>query len=282
MTYNEGIKKIIERGGILSLWKGNVTSVIHRFPFSAINFYVHENMLDFFKERRKNQNLIKNSQKSFFDENEDDYDYTYEEDPSTIARMISGGVAGCSACVACYPLDLVRTRLTTELPGQEHYKGIIDAFTKIVQNEGVLGLYAGIGPTLFVAVPNFAISYTVYGTLKEYVLDDDLFYNLRKVDVESGQESLGFKLSLLCGAASGTLSTLVTFPFDTVRRRMQIQNLHIEEGKRMSGLQQLTNVVKTEGVKGLYRGLPPEILKVIPMVGTMFTVYEFLKQKLDV
>ena len=283
MTYNEGIKKIIERGGIMSLWKGNVTSVIHRFPFSAINFYVHENMLRFFKERRKNQNLIKNNQNnSFFDENEDDYDYNNEEDPSTIARMISGGVAGCSACVACYPLDLVRTRLTTELPGQEHYKGIIDAFTKIIQTEGVLGLYAGIGPTLFVAVPNFAISYTVYGTLKEYVLDDDLFYNLRKVDVESGQESLGFKLSLLCGAASGTLSTLVTFPFDTVRRRMQIQNLHVDEGKRMTGLQQITNVVKTEGFHGLYRGLPPEILKVIPMVGTMFTVYEFLKQKLDV
>ena len=69
MTYNEGFKKIIERGGVLSLWKGNVTSVIHRFPFSAINFYVYENMLVFLHERRiqnrsKNDRntLIQNSQ----------------------------------------------------------------------------------------------------------------------------------------------------------------------------------------------------------------------------
>jgi solute carrier family 25 phosphate transporter 23/24/25/41 len=204
------------------------------------------------------------------------------EETSAKIRMISGAVAGCTACVACYPLDLIRTRLTTELPGREHYKGITDACTKIIEIEGIQGLYAGIGPTLFVAVPNFAISYTVYGTLKEYVLDDDLFYNLRKVDLSSGEESLGFKLSLLCGAASGTLSTLVTFPFDTIRRRMQIQNLHVEEGKRLNGFQEIKLLLKREGHRGLYRGLTPELLKVIPMVGTMFTVYEFLKQQLNI
>lgn len=113
-----------------------------------------------------------------------------------------------------YPLDLVRTRLTTEFPGQENYKGITDALMKIIRSEGVMGLYSGIAPTLFVAIPNFAISYSVYGTLKEYVLDDELFYNMRKINDESGEESLGFRLTLLCGAASGIFSTLVTFPFD--------------------------------------------------------------------
>ena len=122
-------------------------------------------------------------------------------------------------------------------------------------------MYAGLGPTLFVAVPNFAISYTVYGSLKEYVLEDELFYNLRKVDV-NGEESLGFRLSLLCGAASGSLSTLVTFPFDTVRRRTQIQNLHIDEKNRLNGFQQIHVLLRNEGVGGLYRGLPPELLKV--------------------
>lgn len=257
MTYNGGIKKIIERGGILSLWKGNLPSVLHRFPFSAINFYVYENMLIFLNERRiSNRNTVGGDNRNIND----------DDDPSTIVRMISGAVAGCTGCVACYPLDLVRTRLTTELPGKEHYKGTIDAFRKIIQSEGLGGLYAGLGPTLFVAVPNFAISYTVYGTLKEYVLDDDLFYNLRKVDVESGEESLGFQLSLLCGAASGTLSTLVTFPFDTIRRRMQIQNLHIEKEKRLTGFQQVQMLIRNEGVSGLYRGLPPELFKVCAII----------------
>ena len=144
----------------------------------------------------------------------------------------------------------------------EHYDGIIDALRKISRREGVKGLYSGLGPTLFVAVPNFAISYTVYGTLKEYVLDDDLFYNLRKINDESGEESLGFQLTLLCGALSGTLSTLVTFPFDTLRRRMQIQNLHLDKGNRTTAIQQFKGILNSEGMKGMYRGLTPELLKV--------------------
>eukprot|EP00551_Chaetoceros_affinis_P006946 CAMPEP_0203683844 /NCGR_PEP_ID=MMETSP0090-20130426/47730_1 /ASSEMBLY_ACC=CAM_ASM_001088 /TAXON_ID=426623 /ORGANISM="Chaetoceros affinis, Strain CCMP159" /LENGTH=365 /DNA_ID=CAMNT_0050552999 /DNA_START=1654 /DNA_END=2751 /DNA_ORIENTATION=- len=283
MRYGKGLRKIIERGGILSLWKGNGTSVLHRFPFSAINFYVYENMLSLLHERQKEAKAAKAAAiASLKDDSRSDNIHDYENDPaSAYIRMVSGAVAGCTACVACYPLDLIRTRLTTELPGKEHYKGIADAFTKIIQTEGPSGLYAGLGPTLFVAVPNFAISYTIYGSLKEYVLEDKLFYNLRKVDV-NGEESLGFRLSLLCGAASGSLSTLVTFPFDTVRRRMQIQNLHIDEKNRLNGFQQINVLLRNEGVDGLYRGLPPELLKVIPMVGTMFTVYEFLKQQLNI
>lgn len=267
MSVSGGLNKIIQRGGVVSLWRGNGTSVLHRFPFSAINFYVYEAMLDITSGR--NRDLVDSSKGA-------------KNQPTTFARLISGGVAGSSACICCYPLDLIRTRLTTEFPGMEQYKGITDAFVKIIRNEGVLGLYSGIAPTLFVAVPNFAISYSVYGTLKEYVLDDDLFYNLRKICDESGEESLGFQLTLLCGAASGLLSTIVTFPFDTVRRRMQIQNLHVEEASRRTGYQLFTNTLRTEGYRALYRGLTPELIKVIPMVGTMFTTYEFLKVKLKV
>lgn len=271
MTMSTGITKIIERGGILSLWKGNGTSVLHRFPFSAINFYVYESMLDIMMGIHRPV------------ENEDgDSSVNNGGQLPAYARLISGAIAGCTGCVACYPLDLVRTRLTTELEGKEHYKGITDAIQKIVRSEGIMGLYSGLGPTLFVAVPNFAISYTVYGSLKEYILDDDLFYNLRKIDSISGEESLGLRLTLLCGAASGTLSTLLTFPFDTIRRRMQIQNLHVSERERMSSVEQIRHLMRHEGVRGLYRGLTPELIKVIPMVGTMFTVYEYLKKQLNV
>jgi len=140
----------------------------------------------------------------------------------------------------------------------EHYRGIADAFRKIYKAEGLAGFYSGIAPTLLVAVPNFAISYTVYGTLKEYTLDDDLFYNLRKIDADSGEEKLGFGLTLLCGAASGILSTLVTFPMDTIRRRMQVQNLHVAPENRLTSRQQFYQLVTKEGLLSVYRGLTPE------------------------
>lgn len=274
-TLSGGFKKIVERGGIISMWKGNGTSVLHRFPFSAINFYVYENILD----------ALMGINRDYEDQDghvDDDYSQSSTTDPPKMFRLLSGAIAGSTACVACYPLDLVRTRLTTELPGKEQYQGISDAFRKILQKEGFQGLYSGLGPTLLVAVPNFSISYTVYGSLKEYVLDDDLFYNLRKIDAKTGEESLGIQLSLLCGAASGTLATLVTFPFDTIRRRMQIQNLHLDAEHRLTARQHVTNLFKNEGIYGIYRGLTPELMKVVPMVGTMFFVYESLKKQLKI
>ena len=293
MSLNDGFKKIIERGGGASLWKGNMTSVIHRFPYSALNFYVYENTLDVLtgiqsRRQEKNETLGHLKRRMTFSQSEDEEKQgaisqrSKTGEHSALLKFLAGATAGTCACIGCYPLDLVRTRLTTELEGKEHYRGIGDAFRKIMQAEGFLGFYSGIAPTLLVAVPNFAISYSVYGTLKEHALDDDLFYNLRRIDADSGEPKLGFLLTVLCGAASGCLATGVTFPMDTVRRRMQIQNLHIDPEHRLTSRQQFLHLVNQEGLKSLYRGLTPEMIKVIPMVGTMFLVYEWSKEMLDV
>jgi len=119
--------------------------------------------------------------------------------------------------------------------------------------------------------------------LIHWCIDDDLFYNLRRIDDDTGAKGkLGFGLTVACGASSGILATLVTFPMDTIRRRMQVQNLHVPVGSRMSSRQQLAHLIQHEGLKSLYRGLTPEILKVVPMVGTMFVVYEQAKEILNV
>ena len=63
---------------------------------------------------------------------------------------------------------------------------------------------------------------------------------------------------------------------------MQIQNLHIPENERLTARQQASSVLQKEGLTGLYRGLTPELMKVVPMVGTMFLVYEVAKDVLNV
>ena len=304
MSLRGGVDKMMERGGWAALWRGNMTSVLHRFPYSAINFAVYEHALDVLTERRRRKEvdfhettaqLVRRMTKMVMPAhltNDDEDNETalsssssYNHSDHTtkpLHKFMAGAVAGTTACLGCYPLDLVRTRLTTQLEGREHYKGIRDAFRKVYRADGFMGFYSGVGPTLLVAVPNFAISYTVYGTLKEYTLDDDLFYNLRRLDADSGELKLGFLLTVTCGALSGILATLVTFPMDTIRRRMQIQSLHVPPELRMTSYQQLHALVTREGLTSLYRGLTPEILKVIPMVGTMFTVYEFAKDNLNV
>lgn len=283
MSLRGGVEKILERGGFFSMWRGNLTSVIHRFPYSGINFYCYENVLDMLRESHEDpiENVTQLARR-FSHRRLDEGENNNKRDTHAYHKFMAGAISGCTACVCCYPLDLVRTRLTTQLEGHENYRGIVDAVRKIYAAEGAMGFYSGLGPTLAVAVPNLAISFSVYGTMKEYALDDDLFYNLRRIDADSGEEKMGLVLTVGCGAMSGTMATLLTFPFDTIRRRMQVQNLHVPPESRLTSFQQFTQLVHKEGLRSVYRGLTPELLKVIPMVGTMFYVYEFAKEHLNV
>lgn len=129
-------------------------------------------------------------------------------------RLTAGACAGLIACSACYPLDLIRTRLTMQ-EGHQHYRGITDALVQISRKEGLGGLYRGLGTTLMVAVPNLAISYCIYGSMKEVLWQ--LKYPNGNV-LDASREEPHFLDSMVCGATSGIISSLITYPVDVLRR----------------------------------------------------------------
>jgi solute carrier family 25 phosphate transporter 23/24/25/41 len=83
----KAITDIVQKEGFLALWKGNFTSVLHRFPYSATQFTAFE---------KSRELLIEN------------FDF---QDGASL-RFICGAFAGTAACMFCYPLDLLRTRLS--------------------------------------------------------------------------------------------------------------------------------------------------------------------------
>ncbi|GAB5029772.1 mitochondrial carrier family [Nannochloropsis oceanica] len=252
------LRKVMREEGFWAFWKGNGTSVLHRFPYAGINFYCYEK----FKEA-----LGDGSPRN--------------ETPFT--RLVAGACAGGVACSACYPLDLIRTRLTIQDEGpHKEYRSITHAFRKIAAVEGMGGLYRGLGTTLMVAVPNLAISYCIYGTMKEFIFHYK--YPTRDV-MEATLEEPHFVESLVCGATSGICSSLITYPMDVIRRRLQILGVHPgchRPGESVGPWNELRTIVRNEGATGLYRGLVPELLKVTPMVGCTFTTYELMKDVLGV
>jgi hypothetical protein len=133
-----------------------------------------------------------------------------------------------------------------------------------------------------VAVPNLAISYCIYGTMKEYMFHWK--YPHRDI-LEASQEEPDFRESLVCGATSGICSSLITYPMDVLRRRLQIVGLHPglhRPGEMVGPWNELQTILKNEGWRGLYRGLAPELLKVTPMEGCTFTTYELMKDIMGV
>ena len=167
-SLTEAAYKVMQREGFRAFWKGNGTSVLHRFPYSSINFYTYEKAYSLLGADAEGSSNF----------------------ATATRRFLAGATAGTTAVIACYPLDLIRTRLTTQQPQTKYaYTGILDAFERIVRYEGPRGLYSGLGTTLCVAVPSFSISYCVYGSLKEYVLDDEVSLYFLLVSKTPGRQS---------------------------------------------------------------------------------------------
>lgn len=69
--------------------------------------------------------------------------------------------------IQAYPLDLVRTRLAAQTTSR-YYNGIWHALSTIVRDEGMFGLYRGLGATLTQVGPSLAMNYCAYETLRSY------------------------------------------------------------------------------------------------------------------
>eukprot|EP01041_Mallomonas_annulata_P000780 gene780-1503_t len=247
-----GMNRIFKEEGLKGFWKGNWTSVIHRFPYSAINFSGYEVLRYYIC-----------------------HDLKAKETPSI--RLLCGGLSGAIACTFCYPLDLVRTRLS--LPNTNKNVSIYGTLSRVYHEEGIRSLYRGLPISLAVSVPSLAISYAAYGTLKDLLIKFKIpvllnTHQEEKVLKSGPHTSLSALGALCCGSLSGITASLLTFPADVLRRRMQVQGLflHMNKTYRMAipsknmqhrnVLQEIKFIMKIEGINGFYRGILPELLKV--------------------
>lgn len=155
------LRHVVASEGIRSLWKGNGVTIIHRLPYSAINFWAYE---------RLTEHLT-----THFDGwmgTPADADHGPRVGPQDVVRrLVAGGCAGMFACASAYPLDLVRTRLAAQTT-QRYYSGIVDCLRRIVADEGAFGLYRGLGATLVQVGPSLAINYCTYETLRNLAVED--------------------------------------------------------------------------------------------------------------
>ncbi|KAM7265321.1 hypothetical protein ACFE04_003004 [Oxalis oulophora] len=237
--------RIVHEEGFRAFWKGNWVSVVHRFPYSAVNFYTYE------LYKRLFHSLI-------------DSEHSGSPSRNPCLHFLSGGLAGVTAAAVTYPLDLVRTRLSAQRKAL-YYKGINHAFRTICKEEGFLGLYKGLTPTLMGVAPNMAISFSVYESLKSS-------WNAHRPDDST------VLVGLACGSLSGIASSTATYPLDLVRRRKQMEGAGGRASVYKTGsVGMFKHILKSEGLRGLYKGILPEYYKVVPGVGIFFMGCEMMK-----
>ncbi|KAG0369351.1 mitochondrial carrier domain-containing protein [Gamsiella multidivaricata] len=181
--------------------------------------------------------------------------------------FLLGSISGAVGATVVYPVDLVKTRMQNQrskVVGELLYKNSIDCFKKVVRNEGVLGLYSGLGPQLVGVAPEKAIKLTMNDLARGHLTD------------KNGNISLAGEV--IAGGIAGGSQVVFTNPLEIVKIRLQVAG---EAAKTLEVPRPgAVAIVRTLGIIGLYKGASACLLRDIPFSSIYFPVYAHLKKDL--
>ncbi|XP_076845432.1 mitochondrial adenyl nucleotide antiporter SLC25A23 isoform X2 [Brachyhypopomus gauderio] len=240
-----GLRAMIKEGGLSALWRGNGINVLKIAPETAIKFLAYEQIKRLMVGSRHGVTL------------------------KVHERFVAGSMAGATAQTIIYPMEVLKTRLTLRKTGQ--YSSVADCARQILQKEGVRAFYKGYVPNILGIIPYAGIDLAVYETLKNAWLQRH----------SSTLADPGVLVLVGCGTVSSTCGQLASYPLALIRTRMQAQ-ASVKGGPQLSMVSLFRNIVSEEGVVGLYRGIAPNFLKVIPAVSISYVVYEHMRKLLGV
>uniref|UniRef100_A0A0B7B1I1 Mitochondrial thiamine pyrophosphate carrier n=1 Tax=Arion vulgaris TaxID=1028688 RepID=A0A0B7B1I1_9EUPU len=187
-----------------------------------------------------------------------------------LTHSICGGLSGCVATTIIHPVDVIRTRFVAQ--GEPKiYNSMLSAVQTILKEEGVRGFYRGLLPAVAQVGPQMGFQFGFYTAFT------GLWNSSLGLWPETPPESMQ---SLVCGIGSGSISKLIVYPLDVVKKRLQVQGF--EKARQpfgavrgYNGLYHCLRVsVREEGFNCLYKGLRPSILKSALVAGANFSIYE--------
>ncbi|XP_063111305.1 mitochondrial adenyl nucleotide antiporter SLC25A24 isoform X2 [Cavia porcellus] len=184
-------------------------------------------------------------------------------------QLLAGGIAGAVSRTSTAPLD--RLKVMMQVHGSKSMN-IFGGFRQMVKEGGIRSLWRGNGTNVIKIAPETAVKFWAYEQLlKSHWLD-----NFAKDSANPGVMVL-----LGCGALSSTCGQLASYPLALVRTRMQAQAM-VEGAPQLNMIGLFRRIISKEGIPGLYRGITPNFMKVLPAVGISYVVYENMKQTLGV
>lgn len=268
-SLGQSLVRVVSEEGVLSLWKGNGANVARVMPVYALKFAFN----DYFKALARSMRRG-TAGKSSAGATADARKLTWGE------KVIAGTLAGTFQIMITYPLEVIRTRLTLGPGLGIQYKGMVDTAVSTLRSEGIMGLYKGTLPTLLSGAPYVGLQMSGFDFFKTSLGASRVPF-LTSTD-GSGDPRVTILGTLASGAAAGVLAQTLTYPGDTIRRRMQTNGAGGAELKYRSAYHCLTETVAKEGVAGLYRGVVVNAIRSIPGAAIQFVAYDQLKRVLGV
>jgi len=224
--------RVFKTEGVYPFWRGNLANVLRYFPTQALNFAFKDTIKALFKTSKDAPQYIKFG-----------------------TNIASGGAAGTMSLLFVYSLDYARTRLANDNKGkggERQFNGLIDVYVKTLKSDGIQGLYRGFTISAVGIFIYRGMYFGLYDTLKPIVLGDNA--------------NLG--LSFLLGWIVTVTAGLMSYPIDTVRRRMMMTSGG--SGVKYKGsLDCFQQVLRNEGFMSLMKGAGANIIRGVAGAGVL-------------
>merc|ERR1712178_20199 len=222
--------RIYNEQGMGAFLRGNGTNIIRYFPTQAFNMGFKDSIKGIFPKKNPKTEFWK-----FF-----------------AVQLASGGLAGAASLTIVYPLDYARTRLASDVgSGKKQFEGLADCLKKTASSaQGPLALYNGFGPSVAGIVAYRGAQFGLNDTIMAF----------NPYAKEFGGIAIVSKF--IAAQVAVTASGLVAYPFDTVRRRLQMESEKPVADRMYKGTIDCgVKILKTEGFSGMYKGALANIFR---------------------
>ncbi|KAK3271513.1 hypothetical protein CYMTET_20143 [Cymbomonas tetramitiformis] len=184
---------------------------------------------------------------------------------SHLTQAFCGAIAGAASRTIVAPLDVVKIRLQVQIEavsGAAKYRTLGQSLTCILKEEGLVGLWRGTVPAVLFWMPYTAVQFAVLDGFKSWAKQGEVFKEKPAL------------ISFVGGAVAGVAATLSSYPLDVVRTTLAAQG---EPRVYHSVTGAIVGIYQSRGVAGLYAGVTPTLMEIIPHSAVQFGTYDLLK-----
>lgn len=257
------MQEISRHDGMSALFRGHSATLLRIFPYAGIKFLAYEQIRAV---------VIK--------------DKTQE---TAVRRFVSGSLAGCVSVFFTYPLELVRVRLAFDtrrdtrpslarIVGRIYQERMGSGVVAHTPGIGISNFYRGFSATMYGMLPYAGSSFLAYDTMTDLLRDPSIAE--RTTIPHSAKDDKPAQLrhwaQLLAGGCAGFISQTVSYPFEVMRRRMQVGAV-VGDGHRLGVAEVAKLIMRENGPRGFFVGLTIGYVKVVPMAAVSFYVYARMK-----
>jgi len=223
--------RVLKNEGVYPLWRGNLANVLRYFPTQALNFA--------FKDAIKALFAVPKSA---------------GQGRKFATNIASGGFAGTMSLLFVYSLDYARTRLANDAKGkggERQFNGLVDVYVKTLKSDGIQGLYRGFSISAVGIFIYRGMYFGMFDTLKPILIGDN------------GSVGLAFLLGWGVTVTAG----LMSYPIDTIRRRMMMTS---GGGVKYNGsIDCARQIMAKEGFMSMMKGAGANVLRGVAGAGVL-------------